>query len=231
MKKLLSIALMALSLSALAQQQRSIHPNCLQGSLTNTKQVTHYMVPLLKDYDHQICHNMEGTCIYENNGEPYLYNYGHGHSRLSEARCKSGYGNRSNCLHPCRTVAASMKHHRFGEILFIKELVGLACGNKRDGTEMIHDGFVVVGDTGSPRYFNAVGRFDFFWGRCVRRKNGICLEGAATISQKLGYTPFCKVWDPQNPGVNGALKDQFVQKVREEARARGDQSAADDFSL
>lgn len=210
---------------------KKIHPSCVDNVDHKTKQVTHYMVPLLEKYDDFVCNKMEGTCIYKKNGVQYLHSFGFSDVPLSQARCKNGYGNRSNCLHPCRTIAASMKHHRFGQIVYIPSLVGYRCGNKvRDGYEMIHDGFVMVGDTGSPKHFNALGRFDFFWGRCKNRSSGQCLEGAVSISRGTSQKPYCIVWDPNKPNTNKALRRQFIAVVKREARTRGDHGAADELN-
>lgn len=233
MQYIITAFLASLLLSRLAWGQvetTAIHPKCLEPNAV-TKEVTHYMVPLLEAYDRQICDRMEGTCIFKRNSVQYLHNVGYPQEPLSTARCKNGYGNRRNCLNPCRTIAASMRHHTVGEVFFLKELVGKRCGNVRDGLEMIHDGFVVVGDTGSPNYFNSTGRFDFFWGRCKDRRNGICREGAVPISNALSRSAYCKVWDPSRPALNQDLKDEFVSKVKSEARSRGDNGAADDFKL
>lgn len=235
MQKLISLAILAIASVVSAANDLSasaIHPRCLSGSSARTQTVTHYMIPLLERYDHQTCHLMEGTCIFKKSGVPYLYNFGHGETPLSQARCKNGYGNKNNCLHPCRTVAASMKHHRFGQVLYLPNLVGHKCGNKsRDGFEMIHDGFVVVGDTGSPKYFNKLGRLDFFWGRCANRKSGICREGAQPISDDATTSNFCMVWDPSRPNQNADIREDFIQQIKAEAIARGDKGAADDFDL
>lgn len=209
----------------------AIHRRCLPGKSATLKTVSHYYVPLLEHYDDFTCNKMEGTCIYKKNGVPWLHNYGYEDEPLEFARCKNGYGNVQNCLNPCRTIAASTRHHRSGEVFFIKELVGQKCGNRRDGTDMIHDGFVVVGDTGSPKHFNAPGRFDFFWGRCENKRNGICFEGAHVISEAVTKTPYCMVWNPADPLKNQDFKNEFVMKVKREALRRGDQGAADDFDL
>lgn len=216
---------------ALTAQSAPISPLCLPKKSGKTRVVTHYMVPVLKNFDHKICNQMEGTCIFTKNGQQYLHNYGYGDQLLRDARCKNGYGNMNNCLHPCRTVAASMKHHRFGQVLFIKSLVGKKCGTQRDRTYMIHDGFVVVGDTGSPRYFNQTGRLDFFWGRCHSFKNGICQEGAVALSSSATSADYCIAWDPRDPLKNKVFKVDFVNRVRQEAIRRGDEGAASDFDL
>ncbi len=209
----------------------AIHSKCLPNKTGTTRRVTHYYVPLLEQYDHFTCDKMEGTCIYKKQGVPWLHNFGYVDTQLDEARCKNGYGNKQNCLNPCRTVAASMVHHRWGEVHYIQSLVGKICGSKRDGTEMIHDGFVVVGDTGSPSHFNAPGRFDFFWGRCQDKSNGVCNEGAQMLSEAASSSQYCMVWNPANPLRNEDLKIDFVWRVKQEAIARGDQGAAADFDL
>jgi hypothetical protein len=210
----------------------SINPNCLPATTVKSKEVTHYMIPLLTSYNQKICDVIEGTCIYAKNGVEYLHNVGYPDVTLANAHCKNGWGNKHNCLHPCRTLAASMKYHQFGQIVFMKELVGLKCGDKdRDGFEMIHDGYMVVLDTGSPNYFHEQGRFDFFWGRCAKQSGGNCYEGAIPISSAVTNSDYCTVWDPRNPTANAGVKNAFVQQVQAEDRARGDTGAATDFNL
>lgn len=206
-----------------------LHPKCL-GDGQQAKRVTHYMVPILKSFEKKTCEVMEGTCLFEKSGTPYIYSVGHGSQPLATARCKNGWGNKSNCLHPCRVLAASMDHHTFGQIVFIKDLVGKRCGSRaRDGFEIVHDGFMMVADTGSSRHFNAPGRFDFFWGPCERRAGGECLEGAIPISEALTKGDFCTVWDPKTPERNSDVKNAFVSAVSQEAKQRGDEGAAQDI--
>lgn len=205
---------------------------CLDGRFSRAKQLTHYVIPVLPAYNHSICNQLEGTCIYTKNGVEYLHNYGKTAQPLSKARCKNGYGNRNNCLHPCRTIAASMKFHRYGQIIYIKALEGQKCGDvERDGFEMIHDGYVIVQDTGSPTHFNTTGRFDFFWGRCKNYRNGVCFEGAQRISQVGSYSDYCVVWDPTQSAKNIAIKERFEKTIRQEAFRRGDINAANEFEV
>ena len=228
MKSILSILCLAFSISVYAAE---ILPYCINGSSMQTKDITHYMIPLLRAYSTSICDTMEGTCIYMKQNVPYMHNYGYTDEPLAQERCKNGYGNRQNCLHPCRTLAASMKYYQPGQIVFIKDLVGKKCGNlQRDGFELVHDGYMMIGDTGSPKYFHSTGRFDFFWGRCQNMKSGECLEGAIPISDATTNTPFCTVWDPSHPEVNRALHDAFLKKVQSEDMERGDPGAAADLA-
>lgn len=207
--------------------------SCLTPSFQKTKEVTHYMIPLLDHYNHTVCDQLEGTCIYDKAGEPYLHNYGYTDEPLAQARCKNGYGNNKHCLHPCRVLAASMKYHRYGQIVFIKELVGKKCGNlERDGFEIVHDGYMVVLDTGSPVHFHQPGRFDFFWGRCKDDRGGVCHEGAAQdISHAASGGNYCIVWDPATPKQNADVKDRFTALIKAEATKRNDPGAALDFDL
>jgi hypothetical protein len=230
----LVFALLATQLfaSSVASALGSINPDCLPNKSYKAKLVTHYYVPLLERYDAFVCDQMEGTCIYNRGNEPWLHNFGYQDRPLSQAVCKNGYGNRKNCLHPCRALAASMKHHRYGQVVYFKELVGKKCGDlARDGFEMIHDGYAVVLDTGSPNYFAERGRFDFFWGRCRDRKNGICLEGAQSVSASLTQSDYCTVWDPGDPLKNQHVKIDFVNKVVTEAIQRADGPLARAFEL
>ncbi len=231
--RIIIASLFIISVQAFAQAVPSDIPlRCIPGTELQTKLVTHYYVPLLEKYNHKICDLIEGTCIYKKSGTSYLHNYGYSDEKLSTVRCKNGFGNQRNCLNPCRTIAASTVYHKFGQVVYIPALVGKKCGNlQRDGFEMIHDGFVVVGDTGSPKHFNAVGRFDFFWGRCKNTKNHECLEGPSAISSALTNSPYCTVWDPGEPALNQDVKSAFVSKVKAEAVTRGDPGAADDFNL
>src|ERR1035437_6165954 len=96
----------ALNVFAAPEARQMIHPDCLAGTAAMTKAVTHYMVPLLNKYDHQVCDVIEGTCIYKKSRTQFLHNYGRSDIDLAQAQCKNGWGNHQNCLHPCRTIAA-----------------------------------------------------------------------------------------------------------------------------
>jgi hypothetical protein len=210
----------------------SAGPNCLPKKSFTAKKVTHYYVPLLKSFNAFVCNKMEGTCIYEKAGVQWLHNYGYKDQKLASSPCKNGFGNKKDCIHPCRVLAASMSHHRYGEIIYFPELVGKRCGNQaRDGLEIVHDGYMVVLDTGSPKHFNAQGRFDFFWGRCKDRVSGICKEGALPVSDTLTNSPYCIAWDPGDALKNEIVKITFVNSVRNEAIARGDNLKGAGFDL
>lgn len=202
------------------------------GKTRNTTRVTAYYIPLLNKYKKGPCKNMEGVCRYKKDGIEYLANYGQPTVKLKDAFCKNGigYGIKQNCTHPCRSLAASTRHHNGGEVIFFPELVGKTCGTGRN--RMIHDGFMVVNDTGDARRFNKEGRFDFFWGECKKFKKGVCLDpGAIEITRILSGNNYCRAWRAQDPLYNKNVKVAFYNAVRSEAIARGDNLAASAFDL
>lgn len=202
------------------------------GSPRRTTTVTHYYVPLLKSYSAFECNQMEGVCRYWVNNVEYIANSGMPSVPLEKAECKNGvgYGRTWNCTHPCRSLAADPKIHRPGEIIFFPALVGKKCGTGKNA--MIHDGFMVVNDTGSPTHFNHEGRFDFFWGECKSSRNGMCNDpGAIQISTLLSDSSYCRAWRPADPDYNEGIKVAFQDSMRSEAVARGDNRMAANFDL
>lgn len=214
------------------RDMRSVCGRGGQGRARGTRRVTVYYVPLLKKFNAGPCHRMEGVCRFWKDGREYIANYGKPSVPLSAAFCKNGigYGLTRNCTHPCRSLAASTRHHRGGEVIFFPDLVGKSCGTGKN--KMVHDGFMVVNDTGHPKHFNAEGRFDFFWGECRRFRNGVCLDaGAREMSAILSGGRFCRAWRPHDPFHNSRLKTAVMNAVRTEAIVRGDIKAAAVFDL
>lgn len=203
-----------------------------RGRVRRSAQVTHYYIPLLKRFVAYNCHTMEGTCRFWKGDTEYIANYGKPTVKLSQAFCKNGvgYGLNENCLHPCRSLAANPRFHRGGEVIFFKNLVGKKCGTGKN--QMIHDGFMVVNDTGSTAHFNREGRFDFFWGECRRFANGRCLDqGASDISAILSSSPYCRAWSPQDASYNNDIKVAVDNEIRTEDIAHEDPNAAVTFNL
>jgi hypothetical protein len=170
---------------------------------------------------------VEGVCRYWSNGVEYIANYGKPNVPLKSAYCKNGigYGLPANCTHPCRTLAAATGIYKGGEVLFFPELVGRQCGSGPN--KMIHDGFMVVNDTGAEKIFKHEGRFDFFWGECNKFKDGVCQDsGAREVAKALTHSAFCRVWRPGDPDYNAEIAIAFQNAIRTEAIARGDGNAA-----
>jgi hypothetical protein len=137
---------------------------------------------------------MEGTCFYQRNGVDMIYSVGHGSTPVSQAECPNGWGARSNCLNPCKSVAADRRYHKIGEVLFFPRLRGQICRGK------VHDGFVQVADVGSA----IVGqdRFDFYWGGCSHLKGDSCIDGSPQFGspEKLVHSlvgaTYCRIEFP-----------------------------------
>jgi hypothetical protein len=213
-----------MKLGKAAQKDMSIV--CGGTKVMRTNVVTHYYVPRMDHFSEFTCHQMEGTCHFKQKGTWYIANYGKKSMPLRDARCKSGYGYGlpTNCVHPCRTLAASKRFHKPGEVIFFPNLVGMKCGTGKNA--MIHDGFMVVNDTGSPKHFNREGRFDFFWGECHKFGNGLCFDGGIAISQALSTSRYCRVWRTQDPTHNVDAKVKVYAAINQEARQGDDGNAS-----
>lgn len=76
---------------------------------------------------------------------------------LEQTECPYGRGPKSVCLEPYYTVAADLKFHKLGDVIYVPELKGLTLPNGD-----IHDGFFIVRDTGGR--IKGPNRFDFYTG-------------------------------------------------------------------
>ena len=206
--------------------QKNMTIACGGAKIMRANVVTHYYVPKMDRFNAFTCHQMEGTCHFKQKGTWYTANYGKKTMPLRDARCKSGYGYGlpTNCVHPCRSLAASKRFHKPGEVIFFPNLVGMKCGTGKNA--MIHDGFMIVNDTGSPKHFNREGRFDFFWGECNKFGNGLCYDGGVTISQALSTSRYCRVWRTQDPSRNVDAKVKVYAAINQEARQGDDGNAS-----
>ena len=124
---------------------------------------------------------MQGSCLIREGNGVRSFNYV-GYSKKEEfyyfhesdlLKCPFGYGVRSGCLDPYFSVAADPDHFKYGDVIFVPQLVGLELP---DG--QIHDGYLIVRDTGGG--IKGPNRFDFFVGLSA---NGI----QQNIFAKLGF--------------------------------------------
>lgn len=116
----------------------------------------------LCDSDYRAC-LMQGSCFVEDEGVLTSYNY---HSTKEGVarfiitdlkKCPYGYGVNSVCLDPYFSVAADLKIHKVGDVIYVPRLVGVEMPNGE-----VHDGFLVIRDAGGS--INGSHRFDFFTG-------------------------------------------------------------------
>ncbi len=110
----------------------------------------------------EIC-ALQGSCQITQDGVTHSFNV-IGSSRgipvffeISREDCVFGFGVRSICLDPFFTVAADLRHHKPGDVIFVPLIEGLLLPNGQR-----HDGYLVVRDRGGA----IIGphRFDFFTG-------------------------------------------------------------------
>lgn len=211
----------------------------VKSSTYRTDEVTHYYVPLLGDNPPRKspCHTIEGVCKFNFEGIERIYYFTGRAAPAGEAfaayaiknseivegsACEYGIAKyRGNCTHPCRSLAASLRHHERGQLLFFPALVGKSCGVGE--STITHDGYMFVNDTGAPSKFNKFGRFDFFWGDCTNFSNGVCRNGNATFFDRtLDGAEFTIVWTPSQPETNRGAMERFSSQLRLEAKARND---------
>ncbi|MCB0377461.1 MAG: hypothetical protein KDD33_03125 [Bdellovibrionales bacterium] len=131
---------------------------------------TKYFTPLFADLNNgrrRLCLNVEGSCIVGNT----LWNYPAKRTNLTHTSCKFGFGNGknktynpTNCLDPCKTIAADQSIYPKGTLVFIPGMAGKIC--PQSGKPV--DGCFVVGDIGHA--IKGKGRFDLFTGECKNYK-------------------------------------------------------------
>lgn len=78
-------------------------------------------------------------------------------SVVDEDKCPWGLGVSAICLDPYFTVAADLKFHKAGDVIFVDKLKGTKLP-----TGEIHDGFLIVRDKGGA--IDGKDRFDFYTG-------------------------------------------------------------------
>jgi len=110
----------------------------------------------------QVC-AMEGTCQISRKERTRSFNY-RGMSggqyvffELLPGDCSFGYGVKSSCLDPFYTVAADLKHHNPGDVIYIPKVAGMILPNGKK-----HSGFFIVRDSGG--LIKGPHRFDFYSG-------------------------------------------------------------------
>lgn len=131
---------------------------------------------------------MQGSCLLMRNGVSRLLNYAgsnrgvHRFNFTDRSVCPYGFGVKEICLDPYFSVAADLKYHKAGDVIFVSKLRGLPLPDGRT-----HDGYVVVRDTGE----NIVGRdrFDFFTGEIAYRdsKNTMARLGLSDKKNRFQY--------------------------------------------
>ncbi len=106
---------------------------------------------------------MQGSCAVIKDQKRLLLNYRKFKDHeplfvlLEQTECPYGRGPGNVCLEPYYTVAADLKFHKQGDIIYVPELKGITLPNGE-----IHDGFLIVRDSGGR--IKGRNRFDFYTG-------------------------------------------------------------------
>jgi len=106
---------------------------------------------------------MEGVCQINRKKETRTFNF-HGYSgkrpvffELKNGDCIYGFGVQSGCLDPFYTLAADMKFHKAGDVIYIPKIAGVVLPDGRK-----HSGYFIIRDIGGR--IDGASRFDFFTG-------------------------------------------------------------------
>lgn len=106
---------------------------------------------------------MEGSCQIARGEDVRSFNYqGLSGGRyvffeITSGGCVYGYGVQSTCLDPFYTVAADLRYHKAGEVIYVPKVAGVVLPNGS-----LHSGYFIVRDGGGA--IKGANRFDFYSG-------------------------------------------------------------------
>lgn len=131
---------------------------------------------------------LEATCMITQNDKSIILNYTQTVNEIPRFkavdtdRCPYGLGVSQICLDPFYTVAADLKYHKIGDVLFVDKLKGLKLPNNE-----IHSGYVIVRDSGGA--IKGPDRFDFFTGtfHFTDPRNTVSKEGFSSTTNSYSY--------------------------------------------
>ncbi len=197
--KFIPLIFLAMALSAHAE---NLHPSVYYITQSSTDRENCSTMKNLIDSKSQtlaqVCKDfykkcvLEGTCLITQGDKNFILNYSETiqdipRFTLNDAtRCPFGVGVDEICLDPFYTVAADLKYHKAGDVLYVDKLKGLKLPNND-----VHNGYVIVRDRGGG--IKGPNRFDFFTGifRYTDPKNTMSQEG---FSSTLNSYKYQKIW-------------------------------------
>lgn len=146
----------------------------------------HVLISLCKNsYDNCL---MQGSCFVVEGQRTRNFNFTkvkngiHRFAERKEDRCPYGYGVRAICLDPFYSVAADLRVHNVGDVIYVPKLVDTLLP---DGTR--HNGYLIVRDEGGA--IVGENRFDFFTGFFgpYDRNNVFAVLGFGDKKHRFGY--------------------------------------------
>lgn len=155
----------------------------------------------------QICYRhffgcrLQGSCLVKTQEKTLKLTFNLERNRLEiSPACPGGQGSTGACLIPFHSLAADMKHHQGGDIIFIPRVRDLQI---RLPNGQYHSGYFIVHDKGT----KVLGphRFDFFTGFVPHGKTNPFTW--VKLSDPNSRWPYQKITDPQ-------LKDQVMKALR-----------------
>lgn len=156
----------------------------------DSKKVIHSVSgkPMLKvcAYDYKTC-VIEGTCAIKKNDEVTIINFMEEKAGLylfkvvDKKTCPFGYGVKKICLDPYFSVAADLKYHKPGDVIFVEDLKGVKLPNGE-----VHDGFFIVRDKGGA--IKGANRFDFYTGLVTYRDDANPFTPLGFSNQRAAFS-------------------------------------------
>ncbi|MGZ5279203.1 MAG: 3D domain-containing protein [Pseudobdellovibrionaceae bacterium] len=131
---------------------------------------------------------MEGVCQINRKNEARTFNF-HGYLgkrpaffELKNGDCVYGFGVQSGCLDPFYTLAADLRHHKAGDVIYVPAIAGVVLPGGQK-----HSGYFVIRDKGGR--IDGANRFDFFTGPVgwKSKNNPFFALGLSASTKKFHY--------------------------------------------
>lgn len=151
---------------------------------------------------------LQGSCRVQRAKYIYAFNYrdsSPGYSvfiEITNEACFFGYGVKNICLDPFYSVAADLKYHHAGDVIYLPKLKGQVLPSGRS-----HSGYLIVRDRGGA--IKGANRFDFFTGSYDFRdpRNPFARLG---LGDKNSKVEFYKVKPTSSPLIQQVRNFPFI---------------------
>lgn len=197
---------------------------CQGGEVKSIKNAKGQTIARVCESDYRIC-VQQGTCLLNEQGGLRIVNFTTRRgdvptfSENIKKECPYGLGAKDVCLDPYYTVAADLKFHKLGDVIFVPSVRGVHLPNGET-----HDGYFIVRDSGAG--VKTEKRFDFFTGfdhntdaSNVFKKLGLDEKGNRFKYEKAPEDIAAKVRAKRNyPKIN---KKQLAEANADIKRAMG----------
>lgn len=141
---------------------KRVDTDCRENEKQPIKNIQGQTITQVCESDYRVCVK-QGTCMLNEPRGMRIINFTTRRGKIPlfsdkiKKECPYGLGFKDACLDPYYTVAADLKFHKLGEVIFVPTVRGMKLSNGDT-----HDGYFVIRDSGSN--LKSEKRFDFFTG-------------------------------------------------------------------